>query len=150
MRTSWFDRGIKGRAGSSRVEPSGTFAPDSVFGCRSQSKRLRIRETSGRLCSFRTDFDCLLTASSSSSLTVSRTNDHQKPATKEKIILPAVKFNQFTHHTTSYTIRNPAGDLFTYTPSGKVRPHTPHNTHKLFPQIRQGWLSRINITSNQI
>jgi len=35
--------------------------------------------------------------------------------------LRAMKQNRFTNHTASYTIKNPVGELFTYTPSGKVR-----------------------------
>uniref|UniRef100_A0A3Q1JZS8 PARP catalytic domain-containing protein n=1 Tax=Anabas testudineus TaxID=64144 RepID=A0A3Q1JZS8_ANATE len=37
----------------------------------------------------------------------------------QMIILPAIKLSRFTNHTTSYTIKNPTGELFTYTPSGK-------------------------------
>lgn len=40
---------------------------------------------------------------------------------RAKIISPAVRLNRFTNHTTSYTIKNPKGELFTYTPSGKVK-----------------------------
>uniref|UniRef100_A0A671WH75 Poly [ADP-ribose] polymerase n=1 Tax=Sparus aurata TaxID=8175 RepID=A0A671WH75_SPAAU len=58
----------------------------------------------------------LLTASS---LLVSRSHDLQEPSVKDSIILPAIKLNHFTNHTTSYTIKNPTGELFTYTPSGK-------------------------------
>ncbi|KAM9352337.1 protein mono-ADP-ribosyltransferase PARP6-like [Symphorus nematophorus] len=43
----------------------------------------------------------------------------EEPAIKQRIILPAMKLNRFTNHTTSYTIKNPTGELFTYTPSGK-------------------------------
>ncbi|XP_076589332.1 protein mono-ADP-ribosyltransferase PARP6-like isoform X2 [Chaetodon auriga] len=52
-------------------------------------------------------------------LPLSKTNGLQEPGVKERIILPAMKLNRFTNHTTSYTIKNPAGELFTYTPSGK-------------------------------
>ncbi|XP_070828072.1 protein mono-ADP-ribosyltransferase PARP6-like isoform X2 [Chaetodon trifascialis] len=52
-------------------------------------------------------------------LPLSKTNGLQEPGVKERIILPAMKLNRFTNHTTSYTIKNPTGELFTYTPSGK-------------------------------
>uniref|UniRef100_I3JNZ3 Poly (ADP-ribose) polymerase family, member 6b n=1 Tax=Oreochromis niloticus TaxID=8128 RepID=I3JNZ3_ORENI len=38
------------------------------------------------------------------------------PLSKRRIILPAMKLNRLTNHTTSYTIKNPIGELFTYTP----------------------------------
>uniref|UniRef100_A0A672F829 Poly(ADP-ribose) polymerase family member 6 n=1 Tax=Salarias fasciatus TaxID=181472 RepID=A0A672F829_SALFA len=53
------------------------------------------------------------------------------PLSKGRIVLPAMKLNRFTNHTASYTIKNPAGELFTYTPSGKsvsscrVMPNVP-------------------------
>uniref|UniRef100_A0A671WNU6 Poly [ADP-ribose] polymerase n=1 Tax=Sparus aurata TaxID=8175 RepID=A0A671WNU6_SPAAU len=50
----------------------------------------------------------------------SMSHDLQEPSVKDSIILPAIKLNHFTNHTTSYTIKNPTGELFTYTPSGKV------------------------------
>uniref|UniRef100_A0A665TWX7 Poly (ADP-ribose) polymerase family, member 6b n=1 Tax=Echeneis naucrates TaxID=173247 RepID=A0A665TWX7_ECHNA len=33
-----------------------------------------------------------------------------------RIILPAMKLSRFSHHTTSYTLKNSPGELFTYTP----------------------------------
>uniref|UniRef100_A0A3B4WY46 Poly(ADP-ribose) polymerase family member 6 n=1 Tax=Seriola lalandi dorsalis TaxID=1841481 RepID=A0A3B4WY46_SERLL len=33
----------------------------------------------------------------------------------------SMKLSRFTNHTTSYTFKNPPGELFTYTPSGKVQ-----------------------------
>ncbi|XP_061678050.1 protein mono-ADP-ribosyltransferase PARP6-like [Syngnathoides biaculeatus] len=36
-----------------------------------------------------------------------------------RILLPAMKLNHFANHTTSYKIKNPSGELFAYTPSGK-------------------------------
>ncbi|XP_029289870.1 protein mono-ADP-ribosyltransferase PARP6-like isoform X2 [Cottoperca gobio] len=45
----------------------------------------------------------------------SKSSELQEPAVKRRIIAPAMKLNQ----TTSYTIKNPAGEFFTYTPSGK-------------------------------
>lgn len=48
-----------------------------------------------------------------------RQKELQEPAVRGRIILPAMKLNSFTNHTTSYTIKNPIGELFTYTPSGK-------------------------------
>ncbi|XP_068458536.1 protein mono-ADP-ribosyltransferase PARP6-like [Clinocottus analis] len=41
----------------------------------------------------------------------------KEPTLKARSIPPAV--NRFTNHTTSYAIKNPTGELFTYTPSGK-------------------------------
>lgn len=61
--------------------------------------------------------ESLLTAFS---LSLSRSTEFQDPAVKGKIILPAIKLNHFMNHTTSYSIKNPTGELFTYTPSGKV------------------------------
>ncbi|XP_033491460.1 protein mono-ADP-ribosyltransferase PARP6 [Epinephelus lanceolatus] len=49
----------------------------------------------------------------------SKSSEVQEPNMRAKIISPAVKLNRFTNHTTSYTIKNPKGELFTYTPSGK-------------------------------
>ncbi|TKS73596.1 Poly [ADP-ribose] polymerase 6 [Collichthys lucidus] len=43
----------------------------------------------------------------------------KEPTMKERIFLPVKKLNRFTNHTTSYSIKNPTGELFTYTPSGK-------------------------------
>ncbi|XP_044048921.1 protein mono-ADP-ribosyltransferase PARP6-like isoform X2 [Siniperca chuatsi] len=48
-------------------------------------------------------------------LPLSKSSELQEP----KIILPVMKLNRFKNHTTSYTIKNPTGELFTYTPSGK-------------------------------
>lgn len=52
---------------------------------------------------------------------MSRSKELQEPTMKERIFLPVKKLNRFTNHTTSYSIKNPTGELFTYTPSGKVR-----------------------------
>ncbi|XP_029952017.1 protein mono-ADP-ribosyltransferase PARP6-like [Salarias fasciatus] len=52
-------------------------------------------------------------------LPLSKTNELREPAVRGRIVLPAMKLNRFTNHTASYTIKNPAGELFTYTPSGK-------------------------------
>ncbi|KAG8012741.1 Poly [ADP-ribose] polymerase 6 [Nibea albiflora] len=49
----------------------------------------------------------------------SRSKELQEPTMKERIFLPVKKLNRFTNHTTSYSIKNPTGELFTYTPSGK-------------------------------
>uniref|UniRef100_A0A3P9B8J9 Poly(ADP-ribose) polymerase family member 6 n=1 Tax=Maylandia zebra TaxID=106582 RepID=A0A3P9B8J9_9CICH len=49
------------------------------------------------------------------------------PLSKRRIILPTMKLNRLTNHTTSYTIKNP-GELFTSTPSGKVRENILQNT----------------------
>uniref|UniRef100_A0AAX7UH66 Poly (ADP-ribose) polymerase family, member 6b n=1 Tax=Astatotilapia calliptera TaxID=8154 RepID=A0AAX7UH66_ASTCA len=47
-----------------------------------------------------------------------RLKELQEPAARRRIILPTMKLNRLTNHTTSYTIKNP-GELFTSTPSGK-------------------------------
>uniref|UniRef100_A0A3Q4BD33 Uncharacterized protein n=1 Tax=Mola mola TaxID=94237 RepID=A0A3Q4BD33_MOLML len=62
------------------------------------------------------------------SLTVSRSNDP-----KERISLPTTKLNRFANHTTSYTIKNTNGELFTYTPSGKVR--IPASANSKIPSL---------------
>ena len=111
MRTSQSDRGGD-KAGSGRVEPWRKFVRDLTSGSHHQSM--------WQFSSFITEsiLKPLLTASS---LSVSRSHDLQEPSVKDRIILPAIKLNRFTNHTTSYTIKNPTGELFTYTPSGKVR-----------------------------
>uniref|UniRef100_A0A3Q0SQP9 Poly(ADP-ribose) polymerase family member 6 n=1 Tax=Amphilophus citrinellus TaxID=61819 RepID=A0A3Q0SQP9_AMPCI len=62
----------------------------------------------------------------------------QEPAVRGRIILPAMKLNSFTNHTTSYTIKNPIGELFTYTPSGKAIGHC-----KTTPTLQHGFLVQI-------
>lgn len=54
-------------------------------------------------------------------LSVIRSNNLQEAPMKEKIYLPAMKLNPFANHSNSYIIKNTTGELFTYTPSGKVR-----------------------------
>ncbi|XP_008304470.1 poly [ADP-ribose] polymerase 6-like [Stegastes partitus] len=49
----------------------------------------------------------------------SKSNGLHEPAERSKILLPAIKLNRFTNRQTSYAIKNPTGELFTYTPSGK-------------------------------
>ncbi|XP_028440331.1 protein mono-ADP-ribosyltransferase PARP6 [Perca flavescens] len=49
----------------------------------------------------------------------SKSSELHEATVKGRIILPTIKLNRFTNHTTSYTIRNPTGELFAYTPSGK-------------------------------
>ncbi|XP_051237783.1 protein mono-ADP-ribosyltransferase PARP6-like isoform X2 [Dicentrarchus labrax] len=58
-------------------------------------------------------------------LPLSKSNELQEPAVKERIILPAMKLNPFTNHTPSYTIKNPTGELFNYTPSGNAKALSP-------------------------
>ncbi|XP_063765894.1 protein mono-ADP-ribosyltransferase PARP6-like isoform X3 [Eleginops maclovinus] len=48
-------------------------------------------------------------------LTKAKSSELHERTVKGRIISPAMKIN----HATSYTINNPQGDLFTYTPSGK-------------------------------
>ncbi|XP_019712600.1 poly [ADP-ribose] polymerase 6-like [Hippocampus comes] len=52
-------------------------------------------------------------------LPLSRSNTLQDRSLRGRIILPPMKLNHFANHTTSYNIKNPSGELFTYTPSGK-------------------------------
>ncbi|XP_044212760.1 protein mono-ADP-ribosyltransferase PARP6-like [Thunnus albacares] len=52
-------------------------------------------------------------------LPLSKTSELQEPTVRDRIDLPAMKLNRFTNHTTAYTIKNPTGELFTYTPTGK-------------------------------
>ncbi|XP_028264568.1 protein mono-ADP-ribosyltransferase PARP6-like [Parambassis ranga] len=52
-------------------------------------------------------------------LPLSKPNELHESAVRGRIILPAMKLNPFINSATSYTIKNPAGELFTYTPSGK-------------------------------
>ncbi|KAM3610108.1 uncharacterized protein V6R79_025495 [Siganus canaliculatus] len=52
-------------------------------------------------------------------LPLARSSEIKEPTVKEKIPTAAMKLNHITSHTTSYTIKNPTGELFTYTPSGK-------------------------------
>ncbi|XP_072291847.1 protein mono-ADP-ribosyltransferase PARP6 [Eucyclogobius newberryi] len=49
----------------------------------------------------------------------SKTNKSQGHNEKSRIILPTVKLNRFSNTTSSYAIKNPTGELFAYTPSGK-------------------------------
>lgn len=49
----------------------------------------------------------------------SKSNELQRPNGKSRIILPTVNLNRFTNTTASYAIKNPSGELFAYTPSGK-------------------------------
>lgn len=44
---------------------------------------------------------------------------HQEPCGKEASIIAAMKLENFTDCTTTYDIKNPAGELFAYRPSGK-------------------------------
>lgn len=50
-----------------------------------------------------------------------RSADLREAPAREKVVLPAMKLNCFTNHSASYIIKNSTGELFTYTPSGKVR-----------------------------
>ncbi|KAM9854800.1 protein mono-ADP-ribosyltransferase PARP6-like [Aulostomus maculatus] len=52
-------------------------------------------------------------------LPLSKPNELREPRVRGKIILPAMNLNHFTNHTTSFNVKNPAGELFTYTPNGK-------------------------------
>ncbi|XP_054631990.1 protein mono-ADP-ribosyltransferase PARP6-like isoform X2 [Dunckerocampus dactyliophorus] len=50
---------------------------------------------------------------------LSKSNTLQDRSLRGRIVLPPMKLSQFTNHTTSYNIKNPSGELLTYTPSGK-------------------------------
>ncbi|XP_062245704.1 protein mono-ADP-ribosyltransferase PARP6-like [Platichthys flesus] len=52
-------------------------------------------------------------------LPLSKSNELQPPSMKGRLFLPGRKLSRFTNHTSYYTIKNPRGELFTYTPSGK-------------------------------
>ncbi|XP_029993052.1 protein mono-ADP-ribosyltransferase PARP6-like isoform X1 [Sphaeramia orbicularis] len=52
-------------------------------------------------------------------LPLSKSDELQKSNGKRKIISPAMNMHRFTNNTTSYAIKNPSGELFAYTPSGK-------------------------------
>ncbi|XP_069564206.1 protein mono-ADP-ribosyltransferase PARP6-like [Brachyistius frenatus] len=78
---------------------------------RQKSQRKWFRP-SGTIKKFRARFSIWLPLSN-------RSDGYQEPAVKDRIILPAMKLNRFTNQTTSYAIKNPTGELFTYTPSGK-------------------------------
>ncbi|KAM7414800.1 hypothetical protein PAMA_019559 [Pampus argenteus] len=48
-----------------------------------------------------------------------KSSEIQELTVKKRIVFPAMKLNSFTNHTTAYNIKNPTGELFTYTPTGK-------------------------------
>lgn len=50
-----------------------------------------------------------------------RSDELQKSNGKRKIISPVMNMNHFANNTASYAIKNPSGELFAYTSSGKVR-----------------------------
>ncbi|XP_049579379.1 protein mono-ADP-ribosyltransferase PARP6-like isoform X1 [Syngnathus scovelli] len=52
-------------------------------------------------------------------LPLSKSNTLQDRSLRGRIFLPAMRRNHFANHTMSYNIKNPSGELFTYTPSGK-------------------------------
>uniref|UniRef100_A0A8D3AFT9 Poly [ADP-ribose] polymerase n=1 Tax=Scophthalmus maximus TaxID=52904 RepID=A0A8D3AFT9_SCOMX len=72
-------------------------------------------------------------------LPLSKSNDLQHPTKRGRIFLPTMKLNRFTNHTTSYSIKNPTGELFTYTPSGKVT----IGHCKTPPTLKHGFLVQI-------
>lgn len=65
----------------------------------------------GTIKKFRARFNIRLSSSKSDGL--------QKPSGKSRIIFPMVNLNRFTKSTASYAIKNPTGELFAYTPTGK-------------------------------
>ncbi|KAM9816222.1 protein mono-ADP-ribosyltransferase PARP6-like isoform 2-T2 [Syngnathus typhle] len=52
-------------------------------------------------------------------LPLSKSNTLQDRSLRGRFFLPAMRRNHFANHTMSYNIKNPPGELFTYTPSGK-------------------------------
>uniref|UniRef100_A0A3B3C4H7 Poly (ADP-ribose) polymerase family, member 6b n=1 Tax=Oryzias melastigma TaxID=30732 RepID=A0A3B3C4H7_ORYME len=52
-------------------------------------------------------------------LPLSKSSKTDDPTVKGKINLTAMKRHRLVNHSTSYTIKNPAGEFFTYTSSGK-------------------------------
>lgn len=64
-----------------------------------------------------------------------RSVDLQEAPLRAKVILPAMRLNCFTNESASYIIKNPTGELFTYTPSGKVRTPTGFETNWSIPII---------------
>ncbi|XP_061532138.1 protein mono-ADP-ribosyltransferase PARP6-like isoform X1 [Phycodurus eques] len=52
-------------------------------------------------------------------LPLSKSNTLQDRSLRGRIVLPARKRNHFANHATSYKIKNPSGELFTYRPRGK-------------------------------
>uniref|UniRef100_A0A8C5E4G0 Poly (ADP-ribose) polymerase family, member 6b n=1 Tax=Gouania willdenowi TaxID=441366 RepID=A0A8C5E4G0_GOUWI len=59
-------------------------------------------------------------------LPLSKSSELRDPSAKGRKALPAIKLNRFKNHPTSFTLKNPSGELFTYTPSGKARPTLQH------------------------
>ncbi|XP_041853993.1 protein mono-ADP-ribosyltransferase PARP6-like [Melanotaenia boesemani] len=76
---------------------------------RSKSRQSWFR-TSGTIKKFRARLNIWLPLSN---------RPHEEPAVRGRTSVPSMKQNRFINHTASYTIKNPAGELFTYTPSGK-------------------------------
>uniref|UniRef100_A0A3Q2Y7J9 Poly (ADP-ribose) polymerase family, member 6b n=1 Tax=Hippocampus comes TaxID=109280 RepID=A0A3Q2Y7J9_HIPCM len=74
-------------------------------------------------------------------LPLSRSNTLQDRSLRGRIILPPMKLNHFANHTTSYNIKNPSGELFTYTPSGKVSSAIGHC--KTTPTLHHGFLMQV-------
>ncbi|XP_054475561.1 protein mono-ADP-ribosyltransferase PARP6-like [Anoplopoma fimbria] len=74
-----------------------------------QKRRHSWFRPSGTIKKFRARLSIWLPPSKSSEL--------QEPTLKARIISPTM--NRFTNHTMSYAFKNPTGELFTYTPSGK-------------------------------
>ncbi|XP_020559598.1 poly [ADP-ribose] polymerase 6-like isoform X2 [Oryzias latipes] len=52
-------------------------------------------------------------------LPLSKSSKTEDPTVKGRMNLTSVKRHRLMSHSTSYTIKNPSGELFTYTPSGK-------------------------------
>ncbi|KAM4618218.1 protein mono-ADP-ribosyltransferase PARP6-like [Polymixia lowei] len=50
---------------------------------------------------------------------ISKSNGLHESTVKGRTIVPELKINRLMNRTTSYTIKNPKGELFTYTPNGK-------------------------------
>ncbi|XP_056138401.1 protein mono-ADP-ribosyltransferase PARP6-like [Lampris incognitus] len=50
---------------------------------------------------------------------ISKFNGLQEPTKRGRVIMPELRVNQQITHRNSYTIKNPKGEFFTYTPNGK-------------------------------
>lgn len=103
------------RAGSVRLGPSGKWVPSWASCFRSQSKR-PASSSCGQLSQA-----CTREFIPWPSVTPRRSSDvRQEPCGKEASIIASMKLENFTDCTTTYDIKNPAGELFAYRPSGKV------------------------------
>ncbi|XP_055078276.1 protein mono-ADP-ribosyltransferase PARP6-like isoform X2 [Periophthalmus magnuspinnatus] len=76
-----------------------------------QKRRNSWFRPAGTIKKFRARFNIWLPSSKS--------NEPLESNGRSRIILPTVNLNRFSNTTASYAIKNPTGELFAYTPSGK-------------------------------